>query len=40
MSRNVTFDESTMYSKKSTKSSDLGKERENLLQTDGVLEVH
>ena len=40
LSRDVTFDESTMYSKKSSESSDLGKEGENLLQIDGVLEVH
>ena len=40
LSRDVTFDESTMYSKKSSGSSDLRKEGENLLQTDGVLEVH
>ena len=40
LSRDVTFDESTMYSKKSSKSSNLGKEGENLLHTVGVLEVH
>ena len=40
LSRDVTFDESTMYSKKSSESSNLGQEGENLLQTDGVLEVH
>ena len=40
LSRDVTFDESTMYSKKSSESFDLGKEGENLLQTNGVLEVH
>ena len=40
LNRGVTFDESTMYSKKSMKPSDLGKKRETLLQTNGVLEVH
>ena len=40
LSRDVTSDESTMYSKKSTKSPNLGKEGENLLQTNEVLEVH
>ena len=40
LSRDVTFDESTMYSKKSTESPELGKEGENLLQIDVVLEVH
>ena len=40
LSREVTFNESTIYSKKSLESSDLGKEGEYLLQTDGVLEVH
>ena len=29
-----------MYSKKNSESSDLGKEGETLLQTDGVLELH
>ena len=40
LSRDVTFDESTMYSKKSTKTSDLWKKGEILLQTDEVLMVH
>ena len=40
LSRDVTFDESIMYSTKSIKTSNLGKEQENLLQTNRVLEVH
>ena len=37
LSRDVTFDESIMYSTKSIKTSNLGKEQENLLQTNRVL---
>ena len=39
-SRDVTFNESTMYSKKNTKTSNLRRIAENLLETDRLLEVH
>lgn len=39
LNRDVTIDESTMYSLKSTKNTDLEKDRKNLQYSDSVLEV-